>query len=343
MISRAASLPRVCLKCRTVFAPRRAANFAQRRLLVSSAVKREATAWGKAVESKDIIEPINSEPVRVHTTSNLQETGERQGTQTDLPTEPGSAPENDSVNHSSNQSRPTDLDQISSTIRASADDTEQEKALAKDDVKEEELQEPARDDLLDHHQLNVGALGKPLEALIIKNPNQMKTPKASMPVIEVEAPPEEVNVEWEDLVPKDEVATSENSEEVRQNIDELRPRDTRVLLTGHFDKLLGQLVDGFTRGQLVDYHKHFQREETSSGAEDTSMYSWIKKQTSWTPSVPIDVHALKPKQMLALAIMRETWGVETHDRAEGIGEKKIWLPTSAFKAMFREFTDIPVL
>lgn len=193
-----------------------------------------------------------------------------------------------------------------------------------------------RHQLLDNHQLGIDALGRPVDALVLKNPNQMRKARKLVPMIEEEAPAVQPNVDWHDLVPERDQSLSDAEEEVRQNIEELRPKEDGLLLKWEFSRLTNALVDGFTRDQLVHYYSHTEKESRPQIDESPS-YTWIKEQKPWTPVNSRSHDTLTPKQTLAVMILQERWGLEKQESVEGIGEKRLWLSDSAFKTVFRMF------
>ena len=190
-----------------------------------------------------------------------------------------------------------------------------------------------RDNLVNQEHLGVGALGRPADALIIKNPNKMWAPKKPLPILEEEEALPEAGLDWRDLVPKPNDTPSDVFEEVRQNIDELRPKDTSVLGEWAFNNLLNNLVEGFTRQQLGDYYRHA-TDDSLKRAEDIAVYPWIEEETPWNTSHPFDTRGLKPKQMLALMIMQTKWSLEPREQAEAVGQKQVKLKANTFRPVF---------
>ncbi|KND88019.1 hypothetical protein TOPH_07280 [Tolypocladium ophioglossoides CBS 100239] len=191
-----------------------------------------------------------------------------------------------------------------------------------------------RHDLLRHQYLGVEALGKPVEALIIKNPNKMKSARKAVPLLEEEAVAAGVPLHWEDVLPKEEEPEFDFSEEVRKNIDELRPSDTTVVRRKDFEKLVNALVDGFTREQLVGYFNRGDWEHTLR-ANNTPSYPWMVKQVTWQAAQSNQWGSLKQKQQQAVLILTAMWNLEIQEQVEGLGRMLIWVQPDIFRLIAR--------
>ncbi|PNY29914.1 Uncharacterized protein TCAP_00174 [Tolypocladium capitatum] len=190
-----------------------------------------------------------------------------------------------------------------------------------------------RHDLLHQQHLGVEALGKPVEALIIKNPNKMKRSRKAVPLLE-EAVASGVPLHWEDGLPQEDGPESDFSEEVWKNIDELRPSDTTVVRRRDFEKLVDALVDGFTREQLVGYFNGGDWEHTLQ-ANNTPSYPWMVKQGAWQAAQSNQWGSLKPKQQQAVLILTAMWNLEIQEQVEGLGRTLIWFQPDIFRLMAR--------
>ncbi|ODA78668.1 hypothetical protein RJ55_06050 [Drechmeria coniospora] len=164
--------------------------------------------------------------------------------------------------------------------------------------------------LLRHQDLGVTVLGKPIEALIIKNPNKMRNLRKPLPILEEDTAVTGSPVHWGDNVPMDDDCSSDFSAEVQRNIEELRPKYSTVLRRKDFDKLMSALVDGFTGSQLIDY---FSKGNSDSmlNAADTPSYSW-----------------------LAVLIMTTMWKLEIQEQVEGLGT-----PNRVIESLRADFLD----
>lgn len=190
-------------------------------------------------------------------------------------------------------------------------------------------------ELLTHQNLGVAALGQPVEALILKDPNRMKRIKKSLPVLELEstlkAP---VELKWADYVdaPGD---AKDSALEAWENIDEMRPAaDASVISAHEYHKLVAALVDGFTRSQLSSYITMKHTEALESGEEELSTeYPWIQKQTPWKPAFEIELEDTKPKYLLSAAIINKLWKIEVREQVENLGRVLLWVHPTTFQLL----------
>lgn len=190
-------------------------------------------------------------------------------------------------------------------------------------------------ELLTHQYLGVAALGQPVEALILKDPNRMKRMKKSLPVLEFEstlkAP---VELKWADYVdaPGD---VKDSALEAWENIDEMRPAaDTSVISAHEYHKLVAALVDGFTRSQLSSYITMKHTEALESEVQELSTeYPWIQKQTPWKPAFEIELEDTKPKYLLSAAIIDKLWKIEVREQVENLGRVLLWVPPTTFQLL----------
>ncbi|KAL3955018.1 hypothetical protein ACCO45_010581 [Purpureocillium lilacinum] len=196
-----------------------------------------------------------------------------------------------------------------------------------------------RHDLLNHQNLGVDALGKPVEALILKNPNRMTRSKKHVPVLEEATAITGTPLRWEDVLPTEQGPEYDFSDEVYRNIDELRPVDTKVLPRRDFDKLLGALVDGFTREQLVGYFNKGNWDKDLQHHQGPS-YTWAVKQAPWQAAQPNDWGVLKPKQQHAVLILTAKWGLDVQEQVEGLGRSLLWLKPHVFQLITRSSSAV---
>ncbi|KAJ6444074.1 mitochondrial inner-membrane-bound regulator domain-containing protein [Purpureocillium lavendulum] len=196
-----------------------------------------------------------------------------------------------------------------------------------------------RHDLLNHQHLGVDALGKPVEALILKNPNKMTRSKKSVPILEEAVAVTGTPLRWEDMLPAEQGPEYDFSDEVYGNIEEFRPTDTKVLPRRDFDKLVDALVDGFTREQLVGYfNKGNWGQEPQR--QDGPSYAWAVKQAPWKAAQPNNWATLKPKQQHAVLILAAKWGLEVQEQVEGFGRSLVWLKPNVFQLISRSSSRI---
>ncbi|EFY93182.1 hypothetical protein MAC_00965 [Metarhizium acridum CQMa 102] len=193
--------------------------------------------------------------------------------------------------------------------------------------------EELRDEFMYRHSLGMDALGKPVDAIIIKNPNRIRATKKGTTRSMKEA--QHVNgtvapFTWRDVIPqKEEVDESGFSKKISENIEEIRPKDTVIIRRKDFNKLVDYLVDGFTASQLKTYLDPANRNKIQGHAE-AHLYSWLTEQSPWAAAEPLDLGLHRPKQQQAVAILTEVWKLEIQEHIEGIGRTVVWLKPDIF-------------
>lgn len=191
---------------------------------------------------------------------------------------------------------------------------------------------PFNHELLTHQYLGVAALGQPVEALVLKDPNRMKRTKKTLPVYEPEAADASVELKWSDYV---EPAGEEKDPalEAWDNLDEMKPVDSKTISVHEYHKLVDSLVEGFTRGQLASYitMKHAQELEAEAGGP--AKHGWVVKQTPWTPAHEIDLQDTKPKYLLSAAIIDKVWKLEVREQVASLGRTLLWVTPITFKLL----------
>ncbi|OAA59974.1 hypothetical protein ISF_05985 [Cordyceps fumosorosea ARSEF 2679] len=194
---------------------------------------------------------------------------------------------------------------------------------------------PFNHELLTHQHLGVSALGRPVEALILKDPNRMQRSRKQIPVLEPEvqdAAPV-VELKWTDYVAK----TDDEQDPVLEawdNIDEMRPIETNTMPAHEYHRLVATLVDGFTQGQLSSYITMKHAQELESQATETSqLYPWIQKQTPWQAGYQIELESKKPKYVCAATIIDKIWKLEVREQVESLGRALLWVHPVTFKLL----------
>ncbi|KAL6856668.1 mitochondrial inner-membrane-bound regulator domain-containing protein [Trichoderma novae-zelandiae] len=190
-----------------------------------------------------------------------------------------------------------------------------------------------RDELVQARSVPVAALGEQIEAIMLKNPNQMKRPKRSVRRVQGETTEARVELDSE----RDEVVehSDENSEEAMEaalkNIDDLRPADKTVLRMRDFDILADTLLEGFNHNQLTRYFIHKRLEMSQQGLGKPVTYPWIVKQGPWVAAKPDHWGPLRPKQRQVIMIMQLLWNLEVQEQVEGLGRTLLWLQPRVFE------------
>lgn len=189
--------------------------------------------------------------------------------------------------------------------------------------------EQLRDEFVYRHSLGIDALGKPVDAIIIKNPNKMRDTKKRTTRSMKEAQHVDETVArftWQDVIPqKKELEESD----LLKNIEEIRPKDTFIVRRKDFDKLVDYLVDGFLAAQLQTYFDRANCNKILVHA-DTYPYSWLTEQSPWAAAETLDLSSHKGKQLQAVAILTGIWKLEIKEHIEGIGRTVVWLKPDIF-------------
>ncbi|KAK0390805.1 hypothetical protein NLU13_0308 [Sarocladium strictum] len=174
-----------------------------------------------------------------------------------------------------------------------------------------------RDELLYQKEVGIQALGKRVDALILRNPNKMTSSRVDVPIVERDQP--SVPFDLQNVVgqpPED--ANADFESEVFRNIDELRPSDTTVLRPAQFDELREALQSGFTTAQLRSYLQAQPKE----AAEDIAPYNWVLEHFDIVGAVrdKSERDISGGKLGAVLRIMLRAWHLETHDEYEKVGK-----------------------
>ncbi len=194
---------------------------------------------------------------------------------------------------------------------------------------------PFNHELLTHQHLGVSALGRPVEALILKDPNRMQRSKKQIPIFEPETADAEPSVElkWTDYVakPDDE---QDPVLEAWDNINEMRPADTNTIPAHEYHRLVAALVEGFTKGQLSSYitMKHAQELEAQA-TEESQIYPWIQKQTAWQATYQIELESKKPKYICSATIIDKIWKLQVREQVESLGRALLWVHPTTFRLL----------
>ncbi|KAL1843889.1 hypothetical protein VTJ49DRAFT_6832 [Mycothermus thermophilus] len=175
-------------------------------------------------------------------------------------------------------------------------------------------------------KLAVDILGKPGSAIVLRE-------KFAVRKREPEPEPTSVDASKHAVDPSTLLhePTPLAGEEVMRHLDELRPKDPAPLTDAEFNKLIDNLVQGFTRVQLkqyLEYHDKVSREQKRRAAEHQP---WLLESRPWMPTVEspardIEPHlrgyitkGMAPKRRLAIRLVRECWNVENENVMVGDG------------------------
>ena len=189
--------------------------------------------------------------------------------------------------------------------------------------------------LLRPAHIKIDALGKPVEALVMANPDQLARRKEKGSVVKEmeEQGSSGIETTMEYLLSFEDGADMELMDQAFRNIGEMQPTETKVLPKADFEKLVAQLVQGFTQAQILYYISHHKK---PSKETETVAFDWADRIGIWEPESPMDWGVLKPKQKQALRIVQEVWGLEVLEHIEATGKMPIWLQQSALQLLARK-------
>ncbi|KAI6089387.1 mitochondrial inner-membrane-bound regulator-domain-containing protein [Hypoxylon rubiginosum] len=202
-------------------------------------------------------------------------------------------------------------------------------------------------------------LGKPGHVIVMRDQglfrkkNQLLAPESaqdesvSRPTIDIEA-----------LL--DNQRRAPTAEEVRENINGLRPKTETTLPERAFRKLQTLLTDGFLSVQLMAYLEYHKKHGSSreipqanaelvKAADEAPQYDWIRSISPWIPlgdqqsiadgtdpnlyGYVTDSATAKTK--LAVRILRECWGLSIAELSAGLGETRVKIRNSEFLLLMR--------
>ncbi|PON29209.1 hypothetical protein TGAM01_v202317 [Trichoderma gamsii] len=190
-----------------------------------------------------------------------------------------------------------------------------------------------QDERIQSRSVSVAALGKQIEAIMLKNPNEMKKPKRPARRIQDKAPEAKVKLDAERDLMMEEVEESneEALEAALKHIGDLRPVDRTILPMKDFDALANSLLDGFKSSQLTRYYNRERLTAHNQSLQKLPSYSWIDNLSSWEPAKPDHWGPLRPKQRLVILIMQTIWNLEVKEQVEGLGRTLVWLEPRIFQ------------
>lgn len=194
------------------------------------------------------------------------------------------------------------------------------------------------DERIQSRSVSVAALGKQIEAIMLKNPNQMKRSRRPARRIQDKAPEAKVELDAERDLMMEEVEESneEALEAALKHIDDLRPVDRTVLPMREFDALANTLVDGFKSSQLTRYYNRERLTAHNKSLQKPPSYSWVENLSPWEPAKPDHWGPLRPKQRQVVLIMQTIWNLEVKEQVEGLGRTLVWLEPRIFQLIARE-------
>ncbi|KAJ4865279.1 mitochondrial inner-membrane-bound regulator domain-containing protein [Trichoderma breve] len=190
------------------------------------------------------------------------------------------------------------------------------------------------DELVQSRSVSVAALGEQIDAIMLKNPNEMKRPKRPVRRVQEDAAEAtiELDTERDNMVDVKEESDEEAMRAAMKNIDDLRPVDKTILRMKDFDSLANTLLDGFTFNQLAKYFSQKRLVLLSKRDQGKQLrYPWIVKQEPWVAAKPDHWGPLRPKQRQVIMIMQIIWNLEVQEQVEGLGRTLVWLQPRIFE------------
>lgn len=189
------------------------------------------------------------------------------------------------------------------------------------------------DELLYQKEVGISALGKRVDALILRNPNKMRSSRVDVPIIERDQP--SVPFDLHNVVgDTQELENNDMQDEVFRNIEELRPSDTTVLRTSQFEELRDALMSGFTGAQLRSYLQA----QPKAAVEDIAPYSWVLRRFDYIGEMKDKSEQEKAgsKQAAVLRILLRAWHLETQDEHDMVSKMSFILRDDAWWLLNRE-------
>ncbi|RFU80993.1 hypothetical protein TARUN_1208 [Trichoderma arundinaceum] len=190
-----------------------------------------------------------------------------------------------------------------------------------------------RDELIQSRSVSVAALGEKIDAIMLKNPNEMKRPKRPVRRVQEEARETtvELDAERDNMVDQKEESDEEAMAAAVKHIDDLRPVDRTILQREDFDSLANVLLEGFNMNQLARYFNQKRLAMSGLDLQKPFPYPWIAKQGPWVAAKPDHWGPLRPKQRQVIMIMQMLWNLEVKEQVEGLGRTLIWLKPRIFQ------------
>ncbi|CCE26711.1 uncharacterized protein CPUR_00180 [Claviceps purpurea 20.1] len=189
--------------------------------------------------------------------------------------------------------------------------------------------------LIELESIGVDAQGKPIEILVLNDPNKLVRPFRVLPTMEDETGP------GLPLDPQAVYASQDTSfDEVRQNVEEFKPQE-KIIRKIEFESLMNSLRDSFTAWQLVAYLNEGTWDHAADVDSEPS-FPWILKKSLWKSNEPDPLRwsDLTSKQRRAATILTGKWGLEIQEQVEGLGGSVFWLKPNVFQLITQSSSGI---
>ncbi|KAK9417396.1 hypothetical protein SUNI508_08756 [Seiridium unicorne] len=197
-------------------------------------------------------------------------------------------------------------------------------------------------------------LGEPAYAIVMRDTGSYSKRKRRVAPMREESEREKLDIQ----ALLDSQLDAPTKEEVRDNINQLRPPGPEILLPEkEFRKIQYEMEEGFLKEQLNDYLEAFKPEKDeeytiaqtshSRKAEQdhfTSQFEWIRTIEPWVPAHedrsnrPLHVYLppdATPKERAVVRIMQECWGLQIEEVATGLGGMRITVYKNQFMPLMR--------
>ncbi|KAF4124554.1 hypothetical protein GMORB2_5220 [Geosmithia morbida] len=177
-----------------------------------------------------------------------------------------------------------------------------------------------RDRLFDLQRVNAEALGRPIDTLVIRDPDMLRRKGGGRKMV---IPTDSTDqLDWRSLLEPATPAEVDAVAEALANIEELRPIDLTIPRR-QLNDLIDSLSEGFTKDQLSMYHGQADDPKTSPSSHQIPKYDWLAGCSSWKSASQESVGAESPKKRLARAIVTSKWNIQAQEEVGGLGLTEI--------------------
>lgn len=171
-----------------------------------------------------------------------------------------------------------------------------------------------------HESLPINILGQPAHAIVMRDVGKWGD-RYKLKKMDPEQPRSSASTAWDISHLCDSINLDvPTSDEVVQNIHELRPTDTKILLQSEFDRLKRKIMRCFTKAQLATYIRRTSLEAKKTQSSDSQATKpWLLRQWPWMPKTDAAGASRGPlytgyisksasaKEKLAVGVLRQCW------------------------------------
>ncbi|KAI9903564.1 hypothetical protein N3K66_000093 [Trichothecium roseum] len=206
--------------------------------------------------------------------------------------------------------------------------------------------------LLHAEPLDVAALGRTIDALIINNPNILRVEREAPEVRPEFLPEPGPTIQWQEQVSNRDPSEVDPLSEDWNMLEAKRPDKDVPVTKKVYRKLVEYIMDGFTVRQLREYYTRKEREDRRLTRALEADYPWITSMGRWEGKVNYYVEGMTPKQRLVHEILTNIWKVEIKGDRHAVGWVPVYIkpdivnilsqPTSTIiEDLKNDFLDIP--